>query len=177
MTSNATKRLTVGLADPTDQHADSTGCGMAFFSWLMSQGYGLDQIAQAMVSLGDAGTLAQLYANLTSDLASNALPAFLSAIENLPNGVTNDDPFGGATHPAQLPHLAPWTVELSGKIFGAILAGVAAGKSEHQIVASVRAALVSAPTTKAVAPTAKLAAASAARCSVRSRASFRLGGR
>jgi hypothetical protein len=31
--------------DPTDQNADSTGCGMAFLSWLMSRGYGLDQLA------------------------------------------------------------------------------------------------------------------------------------
>jgi hypothetical protein len=53
---------------------------MAFLSWLMSQGHGLDQIAQTMVSLGDTGTLAQLYANLTSDAASNAWPAFLAAV-------------------------------------------------------------------------------------------------
>jgi hypothetical protein len=159
----------VNQTDPTDQNADSTGCGMAFLSWLMSQGYGLDRIAQTMVSLGDAGTLAQLYAILSSDVASNALPAFLAAVENLPDGVTNDDPFGGASQPTQLPHLAPWTVELSGKIFSAILAGVAAGKSEHQIVASVRAALVATPTAKAAAPAAKLAGASATRCSAKSR--------
>ena len=159
----------VNQTDPTDQNADSTGCGMAFLSWLMSQGYGLDRIAQTMVSLGDAGTLAQLYAILTSDVASNALPAFLAAVENLPDGVTNDDPFGGASQPAQLPHLAPWTVELSGKIFSAILAGVAAGKSEHQIVASVRAVLVATPTAKAAAPAAKLAGASATHCSAKSR--------
>ncbi len=57
----------VNKTDPTDQNADSTGCGMAFLSWLMSQGHTLDKIAPAMVALGDAGTLAQLYANLTSD--------------------------------------------------------------------------------------------------------------
>src|SRR5580693_4316247 len=50
----------VDQTDPTDQHADSTGCGMAFLSWLMSQGYGLGKIAPVMVSLGDSGTLAQL---------------------------------------------------------------------------------------------------------------------
>src|SRR6202048_2683032 len=80
----------------TDQDADSTGCGMAFLSWMMSQGYGLDKINPAMVSLGDAGTLAQLYANLTSDAASNAWPNFQAALQNLANGVTNDDPFAGA---------------------------------------------------------------------------------
>jgi len=55
-----------------DQNPDSIGAGMAFLSWLMSQGYSLGQIAPAMVSLGTSGTLAQLYANLTGNAASNA---------------------------------------------------------------------------------------------------------
>src|SRR5258708_3695604 len=38
---------------PTDQDADSTGCGMAFLSWLMSQGFALNTIAPAMLALGD----------------------------------------------------------------------------------------------------------------------------
>ena len=86
----------VNKTDPTDQNADSTGCGMAFLSWLMSRGYSLDKITPAMVALGDPGTLAELYANLTSDAASNAWPKFQSAIQALPNGVSSDDPFGGA---------------------------------------------------------------------------------
>jgi hypothetical protein len=135
----------VNQTDPTDQNADSTGCGMAFLSWLMSQGHGLDQIAREMVSLRDSGTLAELYANLTSDAASNAFPEFQAAIQNLPNGVTSDDPFGGAAQPAQLAHLPPWTVALAGKVFAAILADVAAGKQAHQIVASARAALATTP--------------------------------
>jgi hypothetical protein len=84
----------VNKTDPTDQNADSTGCGMAFLSWLMSQGFSLDKITPEMVALGDAGTLAQLYANLTTDSAANAWPKFQNAIQGLPNGVTNDDPFG-----------------------------------------------------------------------------------
>jgi hypothetical protein len=84
----------VDKTDPTDQNADSTGCGMAFLSWMMSQGYTLAKIAQAMVPLGASGTLAQLYANLTSSPASNAWAAFLAAVQALPNGVTTDDPFG-----------------------------------------------------------------------------------
>jgi hypothetical protein len=92
----------VDQTDPTDQHADSTGCGIAFLSWLMSQGYSLDKIAPQMVAPGDGGTLAQLYGNLTSDAASNAWQKFLAAIQNLPSGVNNDDPFGGATQSAQL---------------------------------------------------------------------------
>src|SRR5579864_3494760 len=80
----------VNKTDSTDQNADSTGCGMAFLSWLMSQGHTLEKIAPAMVALGDSGTLAQLYANLTSDAASNVWPKFQSAIRGLPNGVTSD---------------------------------------------------------------------------------------
>ncbi len=84
----------VDQTDPTDQNADSIGCGMAFQSWLMSKGYPLSQIAPAMVALGTNGTLAQLYANLTSDSASNAWSNFQAAVQALPNGVTSDDPFG-----------------------------------------------------------------------------------
>jgi hypothetical protein len=146
----------VDQTDPSDGNADSTGCGMAFLSWLMgpAHGIGLDKIAQGMVSLGDSGTLAQLYANLTGDQASNAWSTFMTAVNALPNGVTSDDPFGGGAQPAQLTHLAPWTVALAGKIFSSILADVAAGKEAHQIVAGVRAAMVSAPTMKASKPAA-----------------------
>ena len=136
----------VDQTDPTDRNADSTGCGMAFLSWLMSKGYSLNQIAQEIVSLGDSGTLAQLYGALTSDTASNAWSNFMAAVQSLSGGVTSDDPFNGSSQPTQMQHLAPWTVELAGKIFAAILADVAAGKAEHQIVASVRAAMVGAST-------------------------------
>jgi hypothetical protein len=91
----------VNKTDSTDQNADSTGCGMAFLSWLMSQSYSFDKIAPAMVALADAGTLAQLYASLSSDAAANAWPNFQRAIQALPNGINNDDPFGGA-QPAQI---------------------------------------------------------------------------
>src|ERR1700730_16693810 len=65
--------------------------------------HGLGLIAPAMVSLRDAGTLAQLSATLTSDAATNAWPAFQAAIQGLggPNAVTNDDPFGGVSQHAQ----------------------------------------------------------------------------
>jgi len=90
----------VDKTDPTDQNAGSTGCGMAFLSWLLSQGHRLYQIAPAMVGLGNGGTLAQLYANLTSDAAGNAWPNFRSAVQKLPNGVTSDDPFGASASPS-----------------------------------------------------------------------------
>jgi hypothetical protein len=159
----------VNQTDPTDQNADSTGCGMVFLSWLMSQGYGLDAIAQQMVSLGDSGTLAQLYANLTGDTAANAWPNFIAAVQNLPNGVTDDDPFGGAAQPAQLRNIAPWTVALAGRIFAAILGDVAAGKDPHQIVAGVRAILVTAPNGKASANKSKRYAAGASCATNKSR--------
>ena len=60
----------------------------------LSQGYVLDKIAPVLVGLGAAGTLAQLYANLTSQPASNAWSSFQAAVNALPNGVTSDDPFG-----------------------------------------------------------------------------------
>ena len=84
----------VDQTDPTDQNADSTGCGMAFISWLISKGFALNQIAPALVALTSNGTLAQLYANLTGDSASNAWPNFQAAVNALPNGVQSDDPFG-----------------------------------------------------------------------------------
>jgi len=135
----------VDQTDPTDQSADSTGCGMAFISWLLSQGFTLNQIAQGLVGLTASGTFAQLYGNLTSQSPDTAWPTFQAAVQSLSSGVTSDDPFGGATQPAQLAHLAPWAVELAGRVFAAILADVAAGKPAHQVVASVRASLVSSP--------------------------------
>ncbi len=84
----------VDKTDPTDQNADSTGCGMAFLSWMISQGYSLDKIAQALVALGAGGTLAQLYAKLTSSPGGGAWSAFQAAVKALPNGVISDDPFG-----------------------------------------------------------------------------------
>jgi hypothetical protein len=50
-----------------------------------------------MVVLGSNGTLAQLYAKLTSGAANKAWSAFQAAIKALPNGVTSDDPFGAGS--------------------------------------------------------------------------------
>ena len=95
----------VNQTDNTDQGADSTGCGMAFLSWMISQGHGLEKIAPAMVNLGDSGTLADLYAALTGDNAGNAWPKFQDAVKNLPGGIKNDDPFGGLSKPPQLANI------------------------------------------------------------------------
>ena len=136
----------VDQTEPTDQDADSIGCGMAFLSWLVSEGYGLEKVAPAMVTLGDSGTLAQLYASLTGDASTNAWTNFQNAIQNLPNGsnsITNDDPFNGLAQPLQLARVSPMSIELAGKLFAAILADVAAGKQPEHIVNSVRALLPS----------------------------------
>ena len=140
----------VNQTDNTDQSADSTGCGMAFISWMISQGYGLEKIAPTMVNLGDAGTLAQLYANLTSDAATNAWTNFQKALQNLPNGVTSDDPFGGLAQPAQMAHLSPRTAELVGRIFASMVSDLAAGRQPEQMMANVRAAML--PVSHAKAP-------------------------
>jgi len=121
---------------------------MAFLSWLMSQGHGLNQIAPAMVALGDSGTLAHLYANLTSDAAGKAWPAFEAAVKALPKGVTSDDPFGGAGKPAQQAHLSLWTVALAAKVFDSILADIAAGEEAQHIVAGVRSLLAASSTAR-----------------------------
>jgi hypothetical protein len=86
----------VDKTDNTDQNATSTGCGMAFLSWLQSLGYPLNKIAPAMVKLGTGSTLAQLYAALTAKPQAAAWPTFLAAAKALPK-IVNDDPFGNTT--------------------------------------------------------------------------------
>ena len=135
----------VNNTDPTDQNADSTGCGMAFISWLLSQGFGLDKVAQGLVALTANGTFAQLYTNLTGDSSGNAWPKFQAAVNGLAGGVVNDDPFGGAVQPAQLAHITPGNAELAGKIFSGILRDLAAGKDGQLIVANVRALVATVP--------------------------------
>jgi hypothetical protein len=87
----------VDQTEPTDQGSDSTGCGMAFLSWVLSQGHSLAEVAQAMVALGDSGTLAQLYGQVTGNPATAAWSQFTAAINALPGGVTSDDPFNALT--------------------------------------------------------------------------------
>src|SRR6516162_1028077 len=97
----------VDKTENTDQDAVSTGCGMAFLSWLQSRGIALKQIAPAMVKLGTAGTLAQLYAGLSGDSQANAWPKFHAAAKSLP-GIVNDDPFGkSAVRAKAVPKSAP----------------------------------------------------------------------
>jgi hypothetical protein len=94
----------VNKTDNTDQNPVSTGCGMTFLSWLQHLGFTLDKIAPAMVVLGTSGTLAQLYAKLTSDAQSNAWPKFQVAAKALPQ-IMNDDPFGAVSRAGKKPAL------------------------------------------------------------------------
>lgn len=155
----------VSQTDQDDTNPVSTGCGMAFLSFLIHLGHSLAQIAQTMVALGDSGTLAQLYAQLTSDAASNALPKFLAAIEALPGGVNSDDPFGAFSRAVQLTHQPTWTAALAGTVFNSIVADLAAGKTAPQIVAGVQAAFGAA----SVSPL-RRAAAAAVGCQIGSHA-------
>jgi hypothetical protein len=85
----------VDKTDNTDQNATSTGCGMAFLSWIQSLGYPLSKVAPAMVNLGTGATFAQLYAALTAKPQAQAWPTFLAAAKTVPK-IVNDDPFGKA---------------------------------------------------------------------------------
>jgi hypothetical protein len=92
----------VSPVDPTDRKAASTGCGMAFISWLLSQKVGLSAVAQGLVGLGAGGTFADLYGELTHTDPKTAWPTFMAAVHGVSGGVTSDDPFAatGAAHMA-----------------------------------------------------------------------------
>jgi hypothetical protein len=92
--------------------------------------------------LGDGGTFAQLYANLTSDDAANAWPNFQNAINTLPNGVTNDDPFNGLSQASQATQVSPQTAALVGRVVASLVADLAAGRQADQVSANLRAALL-----------------------------------
>lgn len=86
----------VDTTEPSDGDPLSIGCGMAFISWLLSKGQTLAAVAQAMVSLGDGGTLAELAAKVLAKGAvapSTIWPVFQQDVRSLPGGVGSDDPF------------------------------------------------------------------------------------
>jgi acid phosphatase type 7 len=78
----------INKTDQTDQNADSTGAAVLFYNWLHYQlGYSWEQIVRA-----GAPTLAETYRKLTNGKTS-AFEDLMAAIQALPNGVTNDNPF------------------------------------------------------------------------------------
>jgi hypothetical protein len=68
----------------TDRDAYSTGCGVVTLSWFQSKtmglGFPLDVIAPKMVALGNAGTFADIYAELTGKPKTDAYPELKKAI-------------------------------------------------------------------------------------------------
>lgn len=85
----------ISRTDNTDRNPDSTGCGMAFISWLLSQNFALTSIAQGLLALGTHATFAHLYDNLThTNNPHTAWLTFMGAVRGLNGGVTSDDPFG-----------------------------------------------------------------------------------
>lgn len=140
---------------PTDQDAVSTGCGMAFLSWMQSLGHTLSEICPAMVALTEGGTFAQLYGQLTNDSAANAFPTFLAAVRALPNGVNDDDPFAAAATAGPEMHLDPHAIAMAGTLFSAILYGMTSGKTPDQIAATVKSHLVAGMSKKATGGTCK----------------------
>jgi hypothetical protein len=125
-----------------EKNDNAVGCGMAFLSWLMSQGCSLSQIARQMVVLGGAATLAQLYAEIMNDVTANAWPKFEAAVDRLGNGIGSDDPFLAAGQLAQqLVHMHPSSIDLAGKVFSSILSGIATGRDADHILCNARALL------------------------------------
>jgi hypothetical protein len=86
----------VNATDPTDQDADSTGCGMAFISWMLHGGSTLPEVAQGLVKLTSTGTFTGLYDALRGG-STNPWTAFLADVKALSGGVTSDNPFGAVT--------------------------------------------------------------------------------
>ena len=118
-------------------------------------GYSLIQVTQAMVSDGDAGTLALLYSKLTGNPAANAWPNFNAAVKGLAGGVQSDDPFNALVTPAPAPNPNPnptptpspapgpltSATELASMILSAIGADLVAGDTEAQLKADIQSIL------------------------------------
>lgn len=95
----------VNKTQDTDQNPVSIGCGMAFLSWMQKLGYPMEVIAPGLVGLGNAGTLAELYASLTGDAAGNAWTKFKAACATVK--LTTEDPFGALAAPVPTPGPSP----------------------------------------------------------------------
>jgi len=76
----------ISRTDNTDRNFISVGCGMAYFSWMMSLGHGVGEIAQA-----GGATLSANYATLTGKSAGDAYANLIEALRSLPQA--KSDPF------------------------------------------------------------------------------------
>ncbi len=87
----------ISKSEPTDQDAVSTGCGVLFINWLLSQDFTLSAITQSASS-----TLAGTYKILGQ--MDNAFATFRAACQKRwpvgkPSGVTTDNPWGVPSPP------------------------------------------------------------------------------
>jgi hypothetical protein len=85
----------IDAVEPTDQDDVSIGCGIVYLYWMVSQGFTAAQITQA-----GGATLADNYKALTGK--ATAWSDFSAAVAAL-SGVATDNPWTGATPPAQPP--------------------------------------------------------------------------
>jgi len=82
-------------SNPTDLvEVTACGCSIALMSWMVSKGIALADIASVVV-VDAYAHLADIYAHTTGDAPGNCWPSFTQAVVNLPQGVQNNDPFGG----------------------------------------------------------------------------------
>lgn len=86
----------IDATDPTDTQPISTGCGVVYLYWMLSQGYTAAQITQAGCP---DGTLSSNYQALTGN--GSAWGDFSTAVSGLA-GIAGDNPWGPvAAHAAQ----------------------------------------------------------------------------
>ena len=71
------------------------------------------------------------------------------AVNALPNGVTSDDPFGAAGQAPGVAGAEALALAQAAKGLSSLLADIAAGKSEHEILAGIRAMIAASPGQKA----------------------------
>jgi hypothetical protein len=100
----------IDATDPTDQNAVSTGCGVVYLYWMISNGYTAAQITQAGCP---DGTLASNYLALTG--SATAWADFSAAVGALAGGINSDNPCGPIPL-AQAPRKGPAPGPHNGKI-------------------------------------------------------------
>jgi hypothetical protein len=88
----------IDATEPTDQNPVSTGCGMVYLYWMISQGYSAAQITQAGCP---DGTLASNYQALAG--GGNAWGDFSAAVNGLTGAITSDNPWGPIAQQARRP--------------------------------------------------------------------------
>jgi hypothetical protein len=101
----------IDATEPTDQDADSTGCGVVYLYWILSKGFTAAQITQAGCP---DGTLASNYAALVGAGAS-AWADFSADLSGLSGAITSDNPWGPIQQLAQQPKALPHQIVIDPK--------------------------------------------------------------